>query len=53
VAINETRLAIKDDPTYPFAYNMQGLVLMELRETVLRANPSTRRCNWHPTTPRC
>jgi len=32
VAINETRLAIKDDPTYPFAYNMQGLVLMELRE---------------------
>jgi type IV pilus assembly protein PilF len=32
VAIAETRLAIKDDPTYYYAYNMQGLVLMELRE---------------------
>ena len=32
VAISETRLAIKDDPTYFYAYNMQGLVLMELRE---------------------
>jgi len=32
VAIAETRLAIKDDPSYPFAHNMQGLVLMELRE---------------------
>ena len=32
VAISETRLAIKDDPTYYYAYNMQGLVLMELRE---------------------
>ena len=32
VAIAETRLAIKDDPTYFYAYNMQGLVLMELRE---------------------
>jgi type IV pilus assembly protein PilF len=32
VALSETRLAIKDDPTYFYAYNMQGLVLMELRE---------------------
>ena len=32
VALSETRLAIKDDPTYVSAYNMQGLVLMELRE---------------------
>jgi type IV pilus assembly protein PilF len=34
VALAETRLAIKDDPTYPPAYNMQGLVFMELREDV-------------------
>jgi type IV pilus assembly protein PilF len=32
VALAETRLAIKDDPTYFGAYSMQGLVLMELRE---------------------
>ena len=32
VALSETRAAIKDDPTYFGAYNMQGLVLMELRE---------------------
>jgi type IV pilus assembly protein PilF len=32
VALAETRLAIKDDPAYYPAYNMQGLVFMELRE---------------------
>jgi type IV pilus assembly protein PilF len=32
VALAETRLAIKDDPTYVPAYNMQALVFMELRE---------------------
>ena len=32
VALSETRLAIKDDPTYFNGYAMQGLVLMELRE---------------------
>ena len=32
VALSETRLAIKDDPTYVHAHNMQGLVYMELRE---------------------
>ncbi len=32
VALAETRLAIKDDPTYYPAFNMQGLVFMELRE---------------------
>ena len=32
VALAETRAAIKDDPTYFQAYNMQGLVYMELRE---------------------
>lgn len=32
VALEETRLAIKDDPSYVGAYNMRGLVLMELKE---------------------
>jgi type IV pilus assembly protein PilF len=32
VALAETRLAIKDDSSYVPAYNMQGLVFMELRE---------------------
>jgi type IV pilus assembly protein PilF len=34
VALQETRLAIKDDPSYFAAYNMQGLIYMELREDV-------------------
>ncbi len=34
VALDETRLAIKDDPKFVQAYNMQGLVYMELREDV-------------------
>jgi type IV pilus assembly protein PilF len=32
VALAEARAAIKDDPTYVPAYNMQALVFMELRE---------------------
>jgi len=34
VALDETRMAIKDDSNYMPAYNMQGLVYMELREDV-------------------
>ncbi|HZZ94434.1 MAG TPA: type IV pilus biogenesis/stability protein PilW [Usitatibacter sp.] len=34
VALDETRLAVKDDGNYMPAYNMQGLVYMELREDV-------------------
>jgi type IV pilus assembly protein PilF len=34
VALSEARLALKDDPTYFPAYNMQGLIYMELREDV-------------------
>lgn len=34
VALAETQLAVKDDPSYAQAYNMQGLVYMELREDV-------------------
>ena len=32
VALNETRQAIADDPTYASAYNMQALIYMQLRE---------------------
>ena len=32
VALEEVRMALKDDPKYFPAYNMQGLVYMELRE---------------------
>lgn len=32
VALEETRLAIRDDPAYVPAYNMRGLIFMELRE---------------------
>jgi type IV pilus assembly protein PilF len=32
IALAETRLAVKDDPTYVSAYNMQALIFMELRE---------------------
>jgi len=34
VALSETRLAVKEDSSYMPAYNMQGLVFMELREDV-------------------
>jgi type IV pilus assembly protein PilF len=34
VALAETKLAIKDDPAYVQAYNVQGLIYMELREEV-------------------
>jgi type IV pilus assembly protein PilF len=33
VALSEVRAAINDDSSYYGAYNMQGLVLMQLRET--------------------
>jgi len=33
VALEETRIALKADPTYAPGYNIQGLVMMELRET--------------------
>ena len=34
VALQEARAALKDDPSYFPAYNIQGLVFMELREDV-------------------
>jgi type IV pilus assembly protein PilF len=35
IALNEARLAIKDDPKYVTAYNIQALVYMELKEDAL------------------
>ena len=35
VALSEARLALKDDPTYYPAHNVQALVFMELREDVM------------------
>jgi type IV pilus assembly protein PilF len=35
VALDETRLAMKEDAGYMPAYNMQGLIYMELREDVM------------------
>ena len=34
VALEETRLAIKEDPTYVVSYNVRALIFMELREDV-------------------
>lgn len=35
IALEETRLAEKDDPSYFQTYNVRGLIFMELREDVL------------------
>ncbi|HKY01257.1 MAG TPA: type IV pilus biogenesis/stability protein PilW [Burkholderiales bacterium] len=35
VALEETRVALTADPTYPPAYNIQGLVSVELRDNAL------------------
>ena len=34
IALEETRLALKDDPSLVTSYNMQGLIYMELRDDV-------------------
>lgn len=51
VALQETRLAIRDDPTYPQAHNMQGLVLMELREDQLAREAFGRALALSPNNP--
>jgi len=51
VALAETRLAIKDDPTYVGAYNMQGLVLMELREDASAREAFNQALRVHPNNP--
>lgn len=51
VALDETRLAIKDDPKYVGAYNMQGLVFMELREDVSARESFDRALSLAPGNP--
>jgi type IV pilus assembly protein PilF len=48
VALSETRLAIKDDSTYYPAYNMQGLVYMELREDAMAREAFDRALSLSP-----
>jgi type IV pilus assembly protein PilF len=51
VALSETRLAVRDDPTYFPAYNMQGLVFMELREDVQAREAFDRALSLSPNNP--
>jgi type IV pilus assembly protein PilF len=51
VALSETQLAIKDDSTYAQAYNMQGLVYMELREDVSARAAFDRALSLDPNNP--
>jgi type IV pilus assembly protein PilF len=51
VALAETRLALKDDSTYHPAYNMQGLVFMELREDVLAREAFDKALRISPNNP--
>ena len=51
VALQETRLAVKDDATYFPAYNMQGLVYMELREDVPAREAFDRALSLSPDNP--
>ena len=48
IALTETRLAIKDDPKYVSAYNMQALVYMELKEDALAAQSFEQALNLAP-----
>jgi len=51
VALNETRAAIKDDSSYFPAYNMQGLVFMELREDALAREAFDKALSLSPNNP--
>jgi type IV pilus assembly protein PilF len=51
VALNETRAALKDDPTYANAYNMQALVYMELREDVAAREAFAKALSIQPNNP--
>ncbi|QJR15705.1 type IV pilus biogenesis/stability protein PilW [Usitatibacter palustris] len=48
VALSETKLAIKDDPSFVAAWNMQGLVLMELREDTMAREAFDRALRMDP-----
>jgi type IV pilus assembly protein PilF len=51
VALTETRLALKDDSSYFPAYNMQGLVFMELHEDVTAREAFDQALNLSPNNP--
>jgi len=51
VALAETRAAIKDDSGYYAAYNMQGLVLMQLRENRAAADSFSQALKLQPNNP--
>jgi type IV pilus assembly protein PilF len=51
VALSETQLAIRDDSNYGQAYNMQGLVYMELREDVSARAAFDRALSLDPNNP--
>ena len=51
VALSETRAAIKDDPSYFPAHNMQALVYMELREDVAARESFDRALRLSPNNP--
>ena len=51
IALQETRAAISDDPSYYGAYNMQGLVLMELREDKLARDSFNQALRLQPSNP--
>jgi type IV pilus assembly protein PilF len=51
VALSETRLAVKDDPTYHAAYNVQGLIFMELREDVMARQAFDQALRLSPNNP--
>lgn len=51
VALAETRAAIKDDPSYAGAYNMQALVFMELREDAAARDAFAKALSIRPNDP--
>lgn len=51
IALSETQLAIKDDAGYAQAYNMQGLVYMELREDISARAAFDRALSLDPNNP--
>lgn len=51
VALEETKLAIKDDPTYMPAWNMQALIYMELRDDTAAREAFERALKYAPNDP--
>jgi type IV pilus assembly protein PilF len=50
-ALAEARAAVKDDPSYYGAYNMQGLVFMQLRENKAAADSFSQALKLQPNNP--